>query len=142
MPSAQNSTLLTDGIPVAKITREEDSMVKIAATVTNQTDPLASFDITSPESHLNGGPSISNTNADTISTPLPSITKLDPVDVKNVPSIPVVEDISLISRPVIRSRIVDINDPQQAEREGALIRSQHSKGDKRNVKRAHREEEL
>lgn len=146
-------------IPIPQVTKSEDS----ASSLTSNTDPLASFDITSSVSVIPSsveGPLIPETPLPSTDTPpIPKIIKADangiimqspaqatfsPVDpaikASQVPQAPPSKITSeMKSRPVIRSRVTG-GDPQSAEKEAAMLRASSGKGVGKTIRKAHKTE--
>ncbi len=143
-------------IPIPQVTKSEAG----ASSLTSNTDPLASFDITSSASVIPpsvGGPLVPETPLpSTGAPPIPKIIKADasgivmqspaqatffPVDPAiQAPQVPPSEITSeMKSRPVIRSRVTGA-DPQSAEKDAAMLRASSGKGAGKTIRKAHRVE--
>jgi len=130
-------------IPVPQMTKSD-----AAFSLTANTDPLASFDITSSASVIPpsvGGPLIPETPLPSTggAPPIPKIIKADasgiimqspaqatffPVDpAVQAPVPPSAITSEMTSRPVIRSRVTGA-DPQSAEKEASMLRASSGKG--------------
>lgn len=140
-------------IPVPQVTKSDAALSSLTA----NTDPLASFDITSVASVIPpsvGGPLIPDTPLpNNGAPPIPKIIKADadgiimqspaqatffPVD-SATQAPPSEMSSEMTSRPVIRSRVTGA-DPQSAEKEAAMLRAASGKGAGKTIRKAHRVE--
>jgi hypothetical protein len=139
----ERSSLLTPPT-IAKM----EAAIPIPNNLTSNTDPLASFDITSPSGSIPTPQIVTKTEG---GPPLPEIIKsasgdtVMRISAPIIPTIPPTETApiapssEMTSRPVIRSRVTG-GDPQSAEKEAAMLRASSGKGSGKTIRKAHRAE--
>jgi len=145
-PSAGFDQALAAHLLPPQIVKQDGTTTTTSSSLTSNTDPLASFDITNqssviPESVVMGAgpvnseippvPIIVKSGAEgaVMHSPIASIAPTDTA----APSS------EMITRPVIRSRVTG-QDPQSAEKEAAMLRAASGKGAGKVIKKAHRAE--
>jgi len=158
-PTAISASALlpTTSIPVSQVVKGMGGDTSVSSNV----DPLASFDITSQSPVTIPQPNI-GTSVPNGSPPIPQIVKGDDGGIvmhspapattfsamPDIPVMPVDPALAvpppaaapeMINRPVIRTRVNDV-DPQSAEKEAAMLRAAQGKGAGKTVRKAHRAE--
>ena len=120
------------------------------SSLSSNTDPLASFDITG------SAPLTAINTKETVTPPIPEIVKsasgnaISPTDItapttstapiaSTTDTAPIASSSEMINRPVIRSRVTE-GDPQSAEKEAAMLRASTGAGAGKTIRKAHRTE--
>jgi len=125
---------------------KQDGTTATSSSLTSNTDPLASFDITSRSSVIPESVAEASEPVGSEIPPIPTIVKSGEEGVvMHSPATPAAPSDStapsseMITRPVIRSRVSGV-DPQSAEKEAAMLRASSGKGAGKTIRKAHRTE--